>query len=169
MTNLSFIFFSLFLGTYFLGFATPAIAQCPVCIVTVGGGMFLAERLGIDDFLVSLWISGLNVAISFWLAPKIKNRVFGNPVILSFLMYELTLSYFIFTQQTGSIGNQLLGLDKIIFGQTLGLFIWFLGIFIDRYSRKLNGGKILFPYQKVVFPVGILILLTVLFKFIFKL
>jgi len=161
--------FVLLLTTSYLLLAIPISAQCPVCIVTVGGGMFLADRLGIDDFLVSLWISGLNVAISFWLAPKIKNRFFGSPIILSFLMYALTLSYFIFTQQTGSAFNQILGLDKIIFGQTLGLFIWFLGIFVDRYTRKLNGGKILFPYQKVVFPVGILILLTILFKLIFKL
>jgi len=165
----SLILLPLLLSTFYFLLSTPTFAQCPVCIVTVGGGMFLADRLGIDDFLVSLWISGLNVAISFWLATKIKNRFFGNPVILSFLMYGLTLSYFIFTQQTGSAFNQILGLDKIIFGQTLGLFIWFLGIFVDRYSRKLNGGKILFPYQKVVFPVGILILLTILFKLIFKL
>lgn len=165
----SFILFPLLLSTFYFLLSTPTFAQCPVCIVTVGGGMFLADRLGIDDFLVSLWISGLNVAISFWLATKIKNRFLGNPVILSFLMYGLTLGYFIFTQQTGLPSNQILGLDKIIFGQTLGLFIWFLGIFVDRYSRKLNGGKILFPYQKVVFPVGILILLTVLFKFIFSL
>lgn len=158
----------LFLTFNFL-FSTSVSAQCPVCIVTVGGGMFLAQRLGIDDFLVSLWISGLNVAISFWLAAKIKNRFFGNPVILSLLMYGLTLSYFIFTSQTGSISNKILGLDKIIFGQTLGLFIWFLGIFVDRYTRKLHGGKILFPYQKVIFPVGILTILTILFKFIFKL
>ena len=163
------LFFVLLLATSYLLLATPVVAQCPVCIVTVGGGMLLADRLGIDDFLVSLWISGLNVAISFWLAPKIKNRFFGNPIILSFLMYGLTLSYFIFTQQTGSPVNTILGLDKIIFGQTLGLFIWFLGIFVDRYSRKLHGGKILFPYQKVVFPVGILTLLTVLFKIIFNL
>jgi hypothetical protein len=163
------IFFVLLLATSYLLLAVPVSAQCPVCIVTVGGGMFLADRLGIDDFLVSLWISGLNVAISFWLAPKIKNRFFGNPVILSFLMYGLTLSYFIFTQQTGSQFNKILGLDKIIFGQTIGLFIWFLGIFIDRHSRRLNGGKILFPYQKVIFPISLLIILTFLFKFIFKL
>ena len=161
--------FVLLLAISYLLLATPVAAQCPVCIVTVGGGMFLADHLGIDDFLVSLWISGLNVAISFWLAPKIKNRFFGNPIILSILMYVLTLSYFIFTQQTGSPSNQILGLDKIIFGQTLGLFIWFLGIFVDRYSRRLNSGKILFPYQKVIFPVGILIIFTILFKFIFKL
>lgn len=163
------LFFVLLLATSYLLLAVPVSAQCPVCIVTVGGGMFLAKRLGIDDFLVSLWISGLNVAISFWLAPKIKNRVLSNPVILSFLMFGLTLFYFIYTNQTGSQFNKILGLDKIIFGQTLGLFIWFLGIFVDRYSRKLNGGKILFPYQKVVFPVGILTLLTILFKLIFKL
>ena len=146
-----------------------AYAQCPVCIVTVGGGMILAKQLGIDDFLVSLWISGLNTAISFWLAPKIKNKFFGNPIVLSLIMLGLTLSYFIFDKQTGSVGNQLLGMDKIIFGQSLGLLIWLLGIFIDRKSRVLNGGKILFPYQKVVFPISILIILTILFKLLFKL
>ncbi|MDD4937887.1 MAG: hypothetical protein PHX34_02600 [Candidatus Shapirobacteria bacterium] len=146
-----------------------AYAQCPVCIVTVGGGMIIAKKLGIDDFLVSLWISGLNTAISFWLASKIKNRILSSPIVLSLLMFGLTLFYFIFTNQTGSSSNQILGLDKIIFGQSLGLLIWFLGIFVDRYSRKLNGGKILFPYQKVIFPISILIIFTFAFKLIFKL
>lgn len=146
-----------------------AYAQCPICIVTVGGGMLIAKKLGIDDFLVSLWISALNTAISFWLATKIKNKVFGNPIILSFIMFALTLSYFIFSNQIGFVSNQILGLDKIIFGQSLGLLIWFLGIFIDRKSRKLNNGKIIFPYQKVVIPTVLLIMLTLLFKLIFKL
>lgn len=72
------ILFVLLLATSYSLLAVPVSAQCPVCIVTVGGGMFLADRLGIDDFLVSLWISGLNVAISFWLATKIKNRFLGE-------------------------------------------------------------------------------------------
>lgn len=146
-----------------------AYAQCPVCIVTVGGGMILAKKLGIDDFLVSLWISGLNTAISFWLATKIKNRILGSPIVLSLLMFVFTLSYFIFTDQTGIVSNRLLGIDKIIFGQSLGLLIWLLGIFVDRKSRTLNGGKILFLYQKVVFPISILIIFTLVFKLIFKL
>lgn len=150
-------------------FVKVAYAQCPVCVVTVGGGMLLAKTLGIDDFLVSLWISGVNTALSFWLAPKIKNKFLGSPIIFSLLMYLFTLFYFNFTDQIGSGFNQILGFDKIIFGLTLGLFIWFLGIFIDRYSRKLHGNKILFPYQKVVFPLGLLIIFTFLFKLIFKL
>ncbi|MFA7676334.1 MAG: hypothetical protein WCY28_02935 [Candidatus Shapirobacteria bacterium] len=144
-------------------------AQCPVCIVTVGGGMLIAQKLGVDDFLVSLWISALNTAISFWLAPKIKNRILGSPIILSLLMLGFTLFYFYYTNQIGVVTNKILGLDKIIFGQILGLFVMFFGIFIDRKSRKLNSDKILFPYQKVVFPVGLLIIFTLLFKLIFKL
>lgn len=147
----------------------PVLAQCPVCIVTVGGGMLIAQKLGVDDFLVSLWISALNTAISFWLAPKIKNKILSNPIVFSILMLGFTLFYFDYTDQIGVITNKLLGLDKILFGQSLGLLIMFLGIFVDRYSRKLNDGKILFPYQKVVFPVGFLMLFTLLFKLIFKL
>lgn len=147
----------------------PVLAQCPVCIVTVGGGMLIAQKLGVDDFLVSLWISALNTAISFWLAPKIKNKILSNPIVFSFLMLGFTLFYFDYTNQIGVATNKLLGLDKIIFGQILGILIMFLGIFVDRYSRKLNDGKILFPYQKVVFPVGFLMFFTLLFKFIFKL
>ena len=146
-----------------------AYAQCPVCIVTVGGGMLLAKKLGVDDFLVSLWISALNTAISFWLAPKIKNKILGNPIVFSLLMLAFTLFYFVYTDQTGLATNKILGFDKIIFGQTLGLLIMFFGISIDRYSRKLNGDKILFPYQKVIFPVGLLIIFTLLFKILFKL
>lgn len=146
-----------------------AYAQCPVCIVTVGGGMLLAQKLNIDAFLIALWISGLNTAISFWLSSKFKIKLLKNPIVVSIIMLGLTLFYFIYTDQTGSPTSQILGLDKTIFGQILGMLIWFLGIFIDRKSRKLNGGKILFPYQKVVFPIGTLIIFTLLFKLIFKL
>lgn len=150
-------------------FVKSVYAQCPVCVVTIGGGMLIASKLGIDDFLVSLWISGLNTALSFWLAPKIKNKYFGSPLLLSLFLFASTLSYFYFTDQVGLLTNQLLGVDKIVLGQSLGLLIMFLGIFIDRYSRKLNGGKILFPYQKVLFPFLSLLLFTLLFKLIFKL
>ena len=144
-------------------------AQCPVCIVTVGGGMLLAKKLNIDDFLVALWISGLNTAISFWLASKFKNRFLKNPIVLSIIMLGFTLFYFAYTNQIGVSTNKILGFDKIIFGQIIGLLIWLLGIFIDRKSRKLNNDKILFPYQKVVFPLGTLLIFTILFKLIFKL
>lgn len=150
-------------------FIKEIYAQCPVCIVTVGGGMLLAKKLGIDDFLISIWISGLNTAISFWLASKLKIKFLKNPVILSLILLLLTLFYFQFTNQIGAITNKLLNIDKIILGQILGLLIMFLGIFIDKFTRIKNNGKILFPYQKVIFPVACLIISTLIFKFVFGL
>lgn len=157
-------------------FVNPVYAQCPVCIVTVGGGMMIAKKLGVDDLLVSIWISALNTAISFWLASqfslKIKNlkfKIFSNPWLLSFIMLALTLFYFQFTNQIGHASNRLLGIDKIIFGQSLGLIAMFIGNFIYGFTKYKNNGKTIFPYAKVIFPVSLVLITTFVFKIVFKL
>jgi hypothetical protein len=150
-------------------FVNPVYAQCPICIVTVGGGMLIAKKLGVDDLLVSIWISALDTAIAFWLASKFKNKFLRNPWLLSFIMLVLTLFYFQFTNQIGHLSNRLLGIDKIIFGQSLGLLAMFLGNFIYGFTKYKNNGKTLFPYAKVVFPVGLVLIVTFIFKFAFHL
>jgi hypothetical protein len=157
-----------------LFFPRPVEAQCPICVVTVGGGMLIAQKLGIDDFLVSIWISAMNTAISFWIASGMKEKALRpkflhNPWIFSILMLLMTLSYFYFTDQIGVTGNQLLGMDKILFGQTLGMITMFAGNFIYGYAKYKNDGKALFPYSKVVFPLGSVLLITLIFKFLFRL
>lgn len=131
--------------------------------------MLLAKKLGIDDLLVSIWISALNTVLSYWLAPKIKNRLLSNPIILSVLMYLLTLAYFQFTNQLGVATNKILGLDKIFLGQTLGLLAIIGGNSVYSYFKAKNGGKALFPYSKVVFPFGTTLLITLVFKLAFQL
>jgi hypothetical protein len=156
-------------------FPVSASAQCPICIVTVGGGMLIAKRLGVDDFLVSIWISALNTAIAFYLAGKFQNdkmmfkKILSNPWLLSVILLAFTLVYFVTTGQTGHLTNKLLGLDKIIFGQVLGMFVMFAGNFIYGYTKYKNNGKALFPYSKVVFPVGLVLLTTIIFKLSFRL
>lgn len=152
-----------------MSFIIPAYAQCPVCIVTVGGGMLIAKKLGIDDLLVSIWISALNTAISFWLAPKLKLKLLKNPWILSFIMFGLTLFYFYFTDQIGHVSNRVIGLDKIIFGQSVGLLAMFLGNFIYGFTKYKNNKRTLFPYAKVIFPLATVLIITFIFKLAFKL
>lgn len=157
-----------------LMFPVSTLAQCPVCVVTVGGGMLLAKKFGVDDFLVSIWISALNTALSFWIATgmrekSLKPKFLHNPWIFSFLMFAMTISYFQFTDQIGHAGNKLLGMDKILFGQTLGMLVMFVGNFIYGFTKYRNGGKTLFPYAKVVFPVGLVIITTIIFKLVFSL
>jgi len=165
-----------FLTTLLSVLALPiaTFAQCPVCVVTVGGGMLLAKKFGVDDFLVSIWISALNTAISFWVATgmrekSLKPKFLHNPWIFSFLMFATTIAYFQFTDQLGHPANKLLGMDKVLFGQTLGMFVMFIGNFIYGFTKYRNGGKTLFPYAKVVFPVGLVLLTTIIFKLAFRL
>jgi len=150
-------------------FVTSAYAQCPICIVTVGGGMIFAKKLGVDDLLVSIWISALNTAIAFYLAPKIKYKLLNNPWILSVLFLATTLIYFQTSGQLNHSNNKLLGIDKIIFGQVLGMLVMFKGNLIYGFTKFKNGGKALFPYSKVVFPVGLVLLTTLIFKLVFRL
>lgn len=152
-----------------MSFISPAYAQCPICIVTVGGGMLIAKKLGIDDFLISIWISALNTAIAFWLAPKIKIKLLNNGHILAALLIATTLLYFQFTDQLGGATNRLLGIDKIIFGQIVGFIAMAVGNHSYNFFKKRNGGKTIFPYAKVVFPVTAVLLFTLIFKLIFKL
>ena len=145
-------------------FIRPVYAQCPVCIVTVGGGLLIAKKLGIDDLLVSLWISGLNTAIAFWMASKVKTKILSNPLLWSIGFYLLTLVYLVFSKQVGHQNNVFLGMDKIIFGMTVGLFISLAAIFTDKLIRYKNKGKVLFYYQKVIIPIGFLLISTFIFK-----
>jgi hypothetical protein len=149
----------------FLNFLiVPSVfAQCPVCIVTVGGGMLLADKLGVDDLIVSIWISGLNVAIAYWLAPKFKYKILKNPYLSIILLLASTLIYFQFTDQIGALSNRYLGIDKIIFGQILGTILVVGGHLLDQFIRHRNHNHVLFYYQKVILPLSLLIISTIIF------
>jgi hypothetical protein len=149
-------------------FAQVVYAQCPLCIVTVGGGMLIAKKLGIDDLLVSIWISALNVAISFWLATKFKNRFLKNGHLLTAVLLATTLVYFQISGQIGHLGNRLLGIDKIIFGQILGVIAMLIGNH-SYYALKKKLGHTPFPYAKVVFPLTSVLIFTFISKLLFKL
>lgn len=168
-----FISFIFILVSSFSFLASPALAQCPVCVVTVGGGMLIARKLGVDDLLVSIWIAALNVAISFWLASGMKDKALRpkflhNPWIFSFIMLISTVAYFQFTDQIGHPSNQVLGIDKIILGQIFGSLTMIGGNSFYQLTKK-RLGHTPFPYAKVVFPFVSVLIITLVFKFVFSL
>jgi hypothetical protein len=148
--------------------AATVYAQCPICIVTVGGGMLIAKKLGVDDLLVSVWISALNATISFWLATKFKNKFLKNGHIITAILLASTLIYFQISGQLGHPANRLLGIDKIVFGQILGT----LSMMVANHSYqaiKKKLGRTPFPYAKIVFPFGTVLTVSLIFKFLFRL
>jgi len=74
--------------------------MCPACILTIGGGLLLANKLGVNNLF------------------------------------------------------------------TIGLFTVILSLIIDVLLRKINHGKVFFPYQKIIVSLLILLIVIILFRFL---
>lgn len=164
-----FLVFTLFL---LLPFAhpLPALAVCPVCTVAVGAGLGLSRWLGIDDTISGIWIGGLILSMSFWLIDWLKKKDFKNlkqfkesAIYYStiVLMYVLTLFPLWYGDIIGVEYNTILGIDKILFGTTIGSLVFIFGKWADKKVREIKGRQ-LFQYQKVAFPVSSLIIVSLL-------
>ena len=136
-------------------FIKPVYATCPVCVVTVGGGLWLAERLGVDDLIAAVWIGALITTLALAFASYKKQRsFFRSPLVLTVLFYLATL----FTLMlSGKIDNspfcQIWGINKIILGLTGGTLALWAGAGLDKFLRRYHReGKAFFPFQKVVLP-----------------
>jgi len=146
-------------------------AVCPLCVVAVGTGVGLCRWLGIDDTISGLWIGGALVAISmatiFWFQEKNWKFKFYQPII--FLVYYFLIIWsLLFFDIMGHPLNKLWGIDKILLGIVAGTILFFTSIFLDKYLRQKNNGKVLFYYQKIIIPVILLLIFSFIFYFITK-
>ena len=163
------VLFSLHL-TLFTG---EVLAVCPVCTIAVGAGLGISRALGIDDAVTSVWIGGLILSMSFWMIDwlekrfqskyKSKKKLFSTILFLS--IFILTLVPLWYGKFIGRANNSLWGIDKIIFGTFCGSLAFIIGKWADAKVREVKG-KQLFIYQKVVFPVASLLLLSIILDII---
>jgi hypothetical protein len=80
-------------------------------------------------------------------------------------MYLLVLIPLKLNHSIGIALNRIWGIDKIILGTFIGSIIFLVGVWADKYQRR-KFKKIFFPFQKVVFPVTGLVILSVIFYFV---
>jgi hypothetical protein len=146
--------------------------MCPICTVTVIAGLGISRLLGIDDLIVSIWIGGFILSFSFitidWINKRFpKFSIFNFQFSIIALMYLLVLVPLKLSHSIGIPGNTTWGIDKIILGTFIGSTVFLIGIWADKYERKVRT-KTLFPFQKVVFPVLALIISSLVFYFVVK-
>jgi hypothetical protein len=152
--------------------AATAQAICPVCVVAVGAGLGLSKYLGIDDSITGIWIGGLLIGASVWTINYVNKKRWLNKYkqirdYLIFLAYYLIIIWPLYSQ--GFIGNpfnQLFGLDKLLLGIVIGSLIFPLAVQLYEIIKQKNGGHAHFPFEKVVIPVGALIILSFIFYFL---
>lgn len=164
--NKLFLFFSLISYTFF---AKNTLAVCPVCIVAVGAGVGLSRFLGIDDTISGTWIGGLIVSITAWTFSWFKKKEWNSPFLkigTIILFFSSVILPLYFQDILGHPQNTLYGIDKLLLGIALGSVVFLLGSKFHLNLKEKNKGKSYFYFQKVVFPIVFLIILSFVFNFI---
>ena len=157
----------LFSGLLFVGtvLAGTARAICPICIVAIGGGLELSRWLGVDDAISSIWIGALLVALIGWTIIEMRKHGKKFPLdvaVISLAYYLLTFIPLYYYKIIGGETHKILGIDKIVFGTAIGTVMFLLSYWLHLYIKKKNNGKVFFPYQKVVLPVVVLLLTSII-------
>ncbi|MDP1696113.1 MAG: hypothetical protein Q8L29_04320 [archaeon] len=144
---------------------------CPICTVAIGAGLGFSRALGIDDSLTGLWIGALIVSSAIWMISwmdKKKIHYLFRKISVFAVFYAAVIWPLYHWNYMGIPGNELFGMDKILFGTIMGTLIFFFAIFSDKYIKRNNQGKGLIKYQKVIIPLVFLILSSIITYLLLK-
>lgn len=151
-----------------------AWAVCPVCTVAVGAGLEGARLLGVEDVITGIWAGGLTVSLIGWTANYMKKRGVTNKMwyVLNVAAYYLLLMmvyWFPIGNPVVLFGDKCMwGIDQFLLGIIVGSVVFVaMALWYERI-KKNNGGHAWFPFQKVAWPFGGLVIATVVFWAIIK-
>jgi len=151
--------------------ASSASAICPVCTVAVGAGIGLSRYFGIDDSVTGLWIGGLTVSMILWTIEWMKKKKYsfrGDMAVIVLGYYALIVAPLFTKGIFGHPLNKLWGVDKLMLGIVIGSIAFFAGGMTHFHHKRKNDDKVYFPFQKVVFSITPLIILSIIFYLITK-
>jgi hypothetical protein len=172
MKNKSY-FYGLLLVAGILAMAAPikAYAICQVvCPIVVASTLTLMEKYGIDNIISGLWIGGALVLCSVitidWLR-KWKYHWAINVGVFA-LFYVGTFLPLYFQHIIGNPLKEIWGMDKTLFGVISGSIFFYLGDWWYRIIKEKNGGHAWFPFQKAIWPILPIAVLSLIFYYVTK-
>jgi len=142
---------------------------CPICTLAVAGGVGVFRTWGIDDIITGIWIGALIVSSIMWIIDYLnrKNIHFLFRKILVIVSFYLIFIWPLYSWKIMGLPNNIIfGVDKILFGIIAGTIVFILAVLSDSYLRKINSGKVIIKYQKVIIPLLYLIIASVIMHLI---
>lgn len=149
--------------------AVSVYAFCPVCTIAVAGGVGLSRWLGVDDTITGLWVGAFLVCMVIWTLDwfQKKNIDFvAKKSVTTVVWYLMVVAPLWWEDIIGHPLNRIWGVDKLVVGIVFGSVFFLAGGGLHFYLKKRNGNKVYFPYQKVVFAIAPLIVLSGVFYFL---
>ena len=150
------------------GISAPASAHCPLCTAATGAGILIAEKYGVDDAIIGLWVGAFIVSTALWFDRVLKKKYDfpGQSAIISAVSLALTVVPFYFA---GMFGNpvKVLGMDRLLFGIFFGSALTFAGTELSIWIKNTRG-KVLFSDQTIVLVTGVLAATSFIFQYLIR-
>lgn len=143
--------------------------MCPICTIGVAAGLGVSRYLKIDDLIFGLWLGSLLLSLSFWTIVGLEKKIRNKNLVITFsfiFWYALTLISLYLMGLVGNHLNRIWGIDKLILGIIIGTITMTVGIKLDKLLRLKNNNKALFPFQKVIIPIFLLLAVSLIIYFI---
>ncbi len=141
-------------------------AHCPLCTAAVGGIAVTANYYGFDASVIGVFIGAFAVSTGLWVSIAIKRKFikFQAPLIVisSFLLTAIPLLalmpgsfYFpvLVAGESGSILNRVYWPSRMLVGSIIGGMAALAAYFLHNKVKEIRG-RVLFPYQGVIFTLG---------------
>lgn len=142
--------------------------MCPICTVGLAAGVGLSRWLKVDDVISGLWIGALILALSIWtfnwLLKKKDKKPFWILIICVVVWYLLTFVPFYYTGMLNVECQKIIGLNRLVFGAGLGVLVAAIALWLENFARKGIEKKRLFPFQKVIIPIVILLIASIILQ-----
>ena len=142
-----------------------ALAFCPICTVAIGAGVGLSRWLGINDLISGTWIGGFIVSMIFWALDWLEKKQIRfrfRSMVISILLYAITILPLCFSNIIGHPYNTFCGIDRLLFGIGIGSLVFLASAWLNNFLKKKNNGKVFFNYQKVILPLLLLLLASLI-------
>lgn len=143
--------------------------MCQVCTIGVAAGVALSKYVGVDDLISGIWIGALLIYLTLWstlwISQKNVNKIIS--FLISFIFwYTLTLVTLKNYNFINNPLNKIFYTDKLLLGIIIGTILLPLGINLSEFIKRKNNNKVLFPFQKVIIPISILVIVSLIIYFL---
>lgn len=147
--------------------ANPVV--CPVCAVAIVSGFGLSRMLGVSDNVVGVWFGAILLAMSSGIVIFLRKKRNINNKFLTLLIYVLDYSlilpvYMGANPKITFNANKILFIDSFLFSIILGSLVLFLTSKLY-YHMKNKNGHAHFPFEKVILPIVMLIIVSIIINF----
>jgi hypothetical protein len=134
---------------------------CPVCTVAVGAGVGFLREFGVSDLITGIWFGALIISSIMWMIDFL-NRKNIHFLFRKILVIVSFYAIFILPLYFWKVGGAIVMTPLLLKGVIWGTFIFILGVLASNYLKKINEGKVLIFYQKIIVPLVFLIIASII-------